>query len=203
MTQRNKNILLILLIVAPFILTMLFVRIFVDLDDLERTNKGTLILPHVQFDALKPTHMDGSTFAVSELADQWNLLYIAAGECDTRCKNGLYYLIKQLRQGLGADAPRVRRLIAHTTVASDELRAFLDEKATGMVELQLDALAVQEALAPFMEGADSAVNHIFLVAPDGQIFMWYPSHEDMQDVLLEADKILYDLKRTLKGSLIG
>jgi cytochrome oxidase Cu insertion factor (SCO1/SenC/PrrC family) len=203
MTQRNKNILLMLLIIAPFILTMVIVRTFVDLSDLERTNKGTMILPHVQFDALKATHMDGSIFSVDELAGQWNLLYIAAGECDTSCKNSLYYLIKQLRQGLGADAPRVRRLIAHTAEASDELRAFLDEKATGMVELQFDPQSVQEALTPAMEGADTAINHIFLLAPDGQIFMWYPSHEDMQDVLLEADKILYDLKRTLKGSLIG
>lgn len=203
MTQRNKNILLMLLIIAPFLLTMVFVRTFVDPNDLERTNKGTLILPHVQFDALKPTHMDGSAFAVSELANQWSLLYVAAGECDTSCKNGLYYLIKQLRQGLGSDAPRVRRLIAHTSEANEELRSFLDEKATGMVEIKFDSVAVQEALRPFMDGADAALDHIFLVAPDGQIFMWYPSHEDIQDVLLEADKILYDLKRTLKGSLIG
>ncbi|MDF1629056.1 MAG: hypothetical protein P1U78_04580 [Alcanivoracaceae bacterium] len=203
MTQRNKNLLIMLLIIAPFALTMAFVHLFVDLEDLDRTNKGTLILPHVQFEDLKPLHTDGSRFQSSELNGQWTLLYIAAGECGTACKNGLYYLVKQLRLGLGSDAPRVRRLVAHTADASDELRSFLDDNVAGMIEVQTDADAVNHALLPFMSGASEATNHIFLVAPDGQIFMWYPTHEDIQDVLLESDKILHDLKRTLKGSLIG
>ncbi|MCC1496502.1 hypothetical protein [Alcanivorax sp. 1008] len=203
MTQRNKNLLIMLLIIAPFALTMAFVHLFVDLEDLDRTNKGTLILPHVQFEDLKPMHTDGSRFQASELSGQWTLLYIASGECGTACKNGLYYLVKQLRLGLGSDAPRVRRLIAHTAEISEELRSFLDDNVAGMIEIQADANAVNHALLPFMSGASEATNHIFLVAPDGQIFMWYPTHEDIQDVLLESDKILYDLKRTLKGSLIG
>jgi hypothetical protein len=97
----------------------------------------------------------------------------------------------------------VRRLIAHTAEISEELRSFLDDNVAGMVEIQADADAVNHALLPFMSGASKATNNIFLVAPDGQIFMWYPTHEDIQDVLLESDKILHDLKRTLKGSLIG
>ena len=203
MTQRNKNILIMLLIIAPFALTMAFVHLFVDLEDLDRTNKGTLIVPHVQIEDLKPLHPDGRRFEASELTGQWTLLYIAAGECATACKNGLYYLIKQLRQALGSDAPRVRRVIAHTADASAELRDFLDNNVAGMLEIQADADAVNHALLPFMSSATAATDHIFLVAPDGQVFMWYPTHEDIQDVLLESDKILYDLKRTLKGSLIG
>ena len=203
MTQRNKNLLIMLLIIAPFALTMAFVHLFVDLEDLDRTNKGTLILPHVQIEDLKPLHIDGRRFQASELAGQWTLLYVAAGECSTACKNGLYYLVKQLRQALGSDAPRVRRVIAHTAEVSDELRAFLDDNVAGMLEIQTDAEAVNHALLPFMTGASKAADHIFIVAPDGQIFMWYPTHEDIQDVLLESDKILYDLKRTLRSSLIG
>jgi cytochrome oxidase Cu insertion factor (SCO1/SenC/PrrC family) len=194
---------MMLLIIAPFALTMAFVHLFVDLEDFDRTNKGTLLVPHVQIEDLKPSHADGRSFAGSELAGQWTLLYVAAGDCGTACKNGLYYLIRQLRQGLGSDAPRVRRVIAHTTDASEELRAFLDDNVAGMMEIQVDADALNQTLLPLMTGASEATNHIFLVAPDGQIFMWYPTHEDIQDVLLESDKILHDLKRTLKGSLIG
>jgi hypothetical protein len=203
MTQRNKNLLIMLLIIAPFALTMAFVHLFVDLEQLDRTNKGTLIIPHVQLEDLKPLRADGAPFAVSELAGQWSILYVAGGECATACKHGLYYLVRQLRLGLGSDAPRVRRVIAHTTAADDDLRAFLDNEVAGMLEILVDADAVSHALTPFMGGPASAVDHIFLVAPDGQIFMWYPTHEDIQDVLLESDKMLYDLKRTLKGSLIG
>ena len=203
MTQRNRNLLIMALIIAPFALTMAFVHLFVDVSEMDRTNKGTLILPHVQLEDLKPLGTNGERYDIGELGGQWTLLYIAAGECESACKNGLYYLIKQLRLALGSDAPRVRRMIAHTAEPGESLRAFLDNEVAGMVELQVDAEAVNHALLPFMQGAGSAVDHIFLLAPDGQIFMWYPTHEDIQDVLLESDRILYDLKRTLKGSLIG
>lgn len=203
MTQRSKNLVIMMLIIAPFALTMAYVHLFVDISELDRTNKGTLIIPHVQMEDLKPLQLNGERYPVSELAGQWTLLYVAAGDCATACKNGLYYLIRQLRQGLGSDAPRVRRMIAHSTPPAAELRAFLDNEVAGMVEIQVDADAINHALLPFMSGASRATDHIYLVAPDGQIFMWYPTHEDIQDVLLESDKILYDLKRTLKGSLIG
>lgn len=203
MTPRTKNTLIMLMIIAPFVLTMAYVHLFVDVSELDRTNKGTLIIPHVQIEDLKPVYRDGNRLQASDLSGQWTLLYIAAGECETACKNGLYYLIRNLRQGLGSDAPRVRRLIAHTAKPSDELRAFLDNEVAGMVEVQVSSDAIEHALLPFMDGATQATDHIFLVAPDGQIFMWYPTHENIQDVLLESDKILYDLKRTLKGSLIG
>ena len=106
MTQRNKNLLMMLLIIAPFALTMAFVHLFVDLEDLDRTNKGTLLIPHVQIESLKPSYTDGRNFTASELAGQWTILYVAAGDCGTACKNGLYYLVKQLRLGLGSDAPQ-------------------------------------------------------------------------------------------------
>ncbi len=203
MTTRTKNLLILALMIAPFVLTFLYVRFFVDISDLDKNNKGTLIVPHVDIVDLKPRHLDGSAFTLDELAGQWTMLYIASGDCDTACKNGLYYLIKQLRKSLDVDTPRVRRLIAHTRAASPALREFLDDKVAGMDELLVDSVAVEHALLPFMQGASSASNHIYLVSPDGKIFIWYPSHEDINQVLLEADRIRADLKRTLKGSLIG
>ena len=202
MQKRTKNRLLLLLMVAPFVLTFIYVRFFVTLDDLGRNNKGTLIIPHVDMVDLKPTHLDGKPFSDDQLAGKWTLMYTANGSCDTLCKNGLYYLIMQLRKSLDTDTPRVRRLVVHMQAPDRELRQFLDNKVTGMEELNVDSVAVEHALLPFMKGAPSAANHIFIVSPDGKIFIWYPSHKEMQDVLLEADKIRDDLKRTLKGSLI-
>ena len=59
MTTRSKNLLLLALMVLPFILTFAYVRLFVDLDDMERNNKGNLIIPHVDFSDLKPRLPDG------------------------------------------------------------------------------------------------------------------------------------------------
>ena len=203
MTTRSKNLLILALMVLPFILTFAYVRLFVDLDDMERNNKGNLIIPHVDFSDLKPRLPDGSVFDASALDGKWTMLYLSNGECGTACKNGLYYLVMQLRKSLDTDTPRVRRIIATTRTPTPELREFLDDKVAGMEELLVDSVALEHALLPFMKGAGSAVDHIFLVSPDGKIFIWYPTHEDMQDVLLEADRIRADLKRTLKGSLVG
>lgn len=202
MSLRQKNLLILALMLAPFIASALYVRLFVHVEDMPQVNKGTLLIPHVQFADLKPTR-DGQPFPPQALDGQWSMLYLANGSCSTRCKNGLYYLMRQLRLALGADAPRVRRIIGHAAPADESLRQFLADEVSGMLELNIDGEAVRHALLPFMNGADSAFEHIFLMAPDGQIFIWYPSHEAMDDVLLESDNILFDLKRTLKGSLIG
>lgn len=207
MTTRNKNRLLLLCMIAPFLLTFAYIRVFVDLDDMGRNNKGTLIIPHVDFADLKPRGLNGAALNSDQindrLAEQWTLLYIANGDCTVSCKNALFYLITQLRKSLDTDTPRVRRLIAHTRPAGLELQAFLDEKVSGMDEIFIDGVAAEHALVPFMLGESGAANHIYIVSPDGKIFIWYPTHEKMEDVLLEADKIRADLKRTLKGSLIG
>ncbi|PKM22504.1 MAG: hypothetical protein CVV10_03930 [Gammaproteobacteria bacterium HGW-Gammaproteobacteria-14] len=203
MTARTKNMMMMALIVAPFALTFAFVHLFVDLDKLDRVNKGSLIIPHVAIESLQPTNSNGDAVTADSLAGKWTLLYIAAGECDTACKNGLYYLIQQLRLGLGSDAPRVRRVIAHSAPPQPSLRDFLDNQVAGMIEISVDAEALRSNLGAAFPESTNPENHIYLMAPDGQIFMWYPSHEDMEQVLLEADKLLYDLKRTLKGSLIG
>lgn len=203
MTKRSKNLLILLCMVLPFVLTFAYIRLFVNLDEIGRNNKGSLIIPHVDFGDLKPRYPDGREYVTDQLAGRWTLMYISNGACATGCKNALYYLITQLRKSLDADTPRVRRLIAYTQEPETALRHFLDEKAPGMDELRIDSVATEHALLPFMSGANSAIDHIYIVSPDGKIFIWYPTHDDMQDVLLEADKIRADLKRTLKGSLIG
>lgn len=207
MTTRNKNRLLLLCMVAPFLLTFAYIRLFVDLDEMGRNNKGTLIIPHVDFADLKPRDINGTVLNDEEintrLAEQWTLLYIANGECEVSCKNALFYLITQLRKSLDTDTPRVRRLIAHTRPAGTDLQKFLNENVSGMEEVFIDSVAAEHALVPFMQGESSAVNHIYIVSPDGKIFIWYPTHENMDDILQEADKIRADIKRTLKGSLIG
>lgn len=203
MTQRQKNILLTLLIVAPFVLTFAFVRLFVDLESLERVNKGTMILPHVQLDALAPRLTNGEAFTTINTRGHWSMLYIADGSCETSCKNALYYLIRQLRLSLGADSNRIERVIMHTAEPDSSLREFLDNNVAGMTELQVRADAVNSAFSAVFTETDSATGKVYVMSPDGQIILWYPSHEQQEQVLLEADNILSDLKRILKGDVNG
>ena len=203
LSQRNKNILITLLIIAPFVLTFAFVRLFVDLDNLDRVNKGTMILPHVQLEALAARKLDGSYFTEVDTGNQWSLVYLAGERCDTSCKNALYYLIRQLRLSLGADSKRVERIVMLTSEPDQELREFLDTNVVGMTELQVAPEAVSRAFSAVFPTADDAIGKVFIMSPDGQIILWYPSHAEQQAVLLEADNVLADLKRILKGDVNG
>jgi len=204
MSPRTKNIATLAAIVAPFVLFFLAGRFLIDPWELPRENKGQLLIPHIDMAKLNAVNDDGDAYTGDDMTGLWSILYVAGSECDTRCKNGLYYQMRQVRQTLGADVDRVRRVILHTAPAGDSLNAFLNNNVKGMVSIHAEPQAVNNALAPVYESTDGEpVGDIFLVSPDGQIFMRYPTHENMDATLEEAENIRVDLKRTLKGSLIG
>ena len=204
MSPRTKNIATLSAIVAPFVLFFLAGRFLIDPWELPRENKGQLLIPHIDMAKLNAVNDDGNAYTGDDMTGLWTILYVAGSECDTRCKNGLYYQMRQVRQTLGADVDRVRRVILHTAPAGDSLNAFLNNNVKGMVSIHAEPQAVNNALAPVYESTDGEpVGDIFLVSPDGQIFMRYPTHENMDATLEEAENIRVDLKRTLKGSLIG
>jgi len=204
MSPRTKNIATLAAIIAPFVLFFLAGRFLIDPWELPRENKGQLLIPHIDMATLKAVDEDGDAYTSDDMAGLWTILYVAGSECDTRCKNGLYYQIRQVRQTLGADVDRVRRVILHTAPAGNSLNEFLNNNVKGMVSIHAEPQTVNNALAPVYETTTGEpVGDIFLVSPDGQIFMRYPTHENMDATLEEAENIRVDLKRTLKGSLIG
>ena len=204
MSPRTKNIATLVAIIAPFVRFFLAGRYLIDPWEMPRENKGQLLIPHIDMATLNARDEAGEPYSGEDMAGLWTILYIAGSDCDTRCKNGLYYQVRQVRLTLGEDIERVRRVILHTAPADDSLTAFLNDNVAGMVSVHADPQAVSEALAPVYDPEPSQpVGDIFLVSPDGQIFMRYPTHEDMDATLEEAENIRVDLKRTLKGSLIG
>src|SRR5690606_34912624 len=178
MQERSKNFLILGLIVGVFVAFFLAGRFLINPDELPRLNKGTLIVPHVSIDTLDLRDENGAPYTSADTAGQWSLTYIANGTCDDACKNGLFYLIRQLRLSLDRDAHRVRRLIIHTAEPNAELRAFLDDNVAGMTEVRADANVIKSRLHDAMQPDTSATGHIFLISPDGMIFMWYPTHPD-------------------------
>ncbi|MGB2060408.1 hypothetical protein [uncultured Alcanivorax sp.] len=204
MSPRIKNIATLVAIVAPFILFFLAGRFLIDPWELPRENKGQLLIPHIDMATLNAVDEEGEDYNGDDMAGLWTILYVAGSDCDTRCKNGLYYQIRQVRLTLGADVDRVRRVILHTAPPSEALNDFLNNNVDGMVSIHADPQTVNTALAPVYDTTTGEpIGDIFLVSPDGQIFMRYPTHENMDATLEEAENIRVDLKRTLKGSLIG
>lgn len=199
MSPRTKSMLTLAAIVSPFVIFAIIGRFLINPWELPRQNKGTLLIPHISMQALQTRDAQNMPLTEDTLAGQWSLLYIASAECDTACKNGLYYQIRQVRRALGEDVQRVRRVILHTAPAAESLTTFLNDNVSGMVQLYGDAATITQALGD----TPTPVGQIYIVSPDGQIFMRYPTHESMDATLEEAENIRLDLKRTLKGSLIG
>ncbi|EKF75721.1 hypothetical protein A11A3_02592 [Alcanivorax hongdengensis A-11-3] len=195
---------MLLAIISPFVLFFLAGRYLVDPWSLPRVNKGQLLIPHIPLASLNASDTGGQPFTGTDTTGKWSLLYIAGPDCDPACKNGLYYQMRQVRLTLGENSQRLRRVILQTAPPGPALSAFLADKVDGMVVLNADLDKVKQALAPaYTPGPSKPRGDIFLVSPDGQIFMRYPTHEDMDATLEEAENIRVDLERTLKGSLIG
>ncbi|MCK0153210.1 hypothetical protein MWU49_05830 [Alcanivorax sp. S6407] len=204
MSPKTKNKLTLVAIISPFLLFALAGRFLIDPWELPRQNKGQLLIPHIDVTALEASDGEGHPFGADDTKGMWSILYVAGSECDTRCKNGLYYQVRQVRLALGEDIDRVRRVVLHTAPAGTSLSEFLRDNVDGMISIHAAPEAVQQALAPvYSPDPSHPVGDIFLVSPDGQIFMRYPTHENMEATLEEAENIRVDLKRTLKGSLIG
>ena len=199
MSPRTKNRLTLLAIVGPFVLFFIAGRYFVDPWELPRENQGELLIPHIQLDTLALRDGSGEPYDGEDTAGLWTLMYVAGAECGKACKNGLYYQMRQVQQTLGENMDRLRRVVVHTAPANAELRAFLKDNVAGTVEVDGDPSTVSEALAP---ASEHPVGDIFVVSPDGQIFLRYPTHDSMDATLEEAENIRLDLERTLKGSLI-
>ena len=201
--QPKQSKLALVLILGIFLAFFVVGRFFIDPSVMPRLNQGTLLIPHLDVDELELRTADGEPYLAEDMSGQWSLLYIADGSCDSACKNGLYYLMRQLRLSMDRDIDRVRRVILHTAQPDDELRDFLHDNVAGMLELHGSATLINSQMADIEDSPADARGHIYLVSPDGFIFIWYPTHEDMEGTLEEADRIRSDLKRTLKGSLIG
>lgn len=200
MTQRTRNLLVLGAIFGIFIAFAIAGRYFVDPAEMDRLNRGTLIVPHVPIAELELTTTKGQAWTGEDMAGQWSLMYIAGNQCKQACKNALFYLMTRLRRSLAQDADRLRLILVHTRPPSDQLRAFMEEKLAPMVELQGQPGPIRKALASAFEGDIDPRHHLYMVAPDGQIFMWYPPHKDKEALLEEADGIYEDLTRTLKGA---
>lgn len=198
MTPRHKNLMTLAAIIGIFVAFALAGRL-INVNQLGKTNEGNLIVPHVAMDRLQ-LRQDGQPFGNPQVR-HWSLMYIAGKGCEAACKNALFYQMQRTRLALGEQGSRLQ-LLAVATDTNPALLAFLKAKTPDIQLLEGHAPWVEAALKTGL-GGKSALGRVFLVSPDGMVFMWYDSHADKDGTIVESSHIYDDVRTTLKGSLTG
>lgn len=156
-----------------------------------RRNFGELINPQRPLPAMATQTLDGKVGQLTALKDQWLLLSVAGGDCNTRCEQNLYFQ-RQLRESLGREKERLDRV-------------WLVNDQAPVREVLLPALASATVLrvapgdvAQWLEPAPGKrlQDHLFLVDPLGNLMMRFPADMDAA----AAAKAKRDLDRLLRAS---
>jgi len=156
-----------------------------------RRNFGELINPQRPLPPLATQTLEGKTGKLTALKDQWLLLSVAGGACDTRCEQNLYFQ-RQLRESLGREKERLDRV----WLVDDDISvrpALLPALVAATV------LRVQPGdLAQWLEPSPGKrlQDHLYLVDPLGNLMMRFPADMDAEG----GAKAKRDLDRLLRAS---
>jgi hypothetical protein len=121
--------------------------------------------------------------ALEPLRGKWVLVTFDAAACDAYCEKKLY-IVRQVRRAQGKDMDRVERLWALTDGGKPRSELLAGIEGTRLADL-----------AP-VGFPGSAVDHIYVIDPLGNLMMRYPRDPD-------PSKMIKDLQRLLKYSRAG
>ena len=156
-----------------------------------RRNHGVLIDPQRALPDIATTTLDGRPGTLRDLKDQWLLVSVAGGACDTACQNHLY-LQRQMREGLGKDKERLDWvwLIPDDAPVAESMRPALAQATV----LRVPAPALAQWLAP--EPGRALADHLYLVDPLGNWMMRFPAGLDTAG----AARAKRDIERMLRAA---
>lgn len=156
-----------------------------------RRNFGELISPQRPLPPLATQTLDGKTGELTELKNQWLLLSVAGGACDTRCEQNLYFQ-RQLRESLGREKERLDRV----WLVDDDIpvRPALLPALTAATVLRVPPGALAQWLEP--AAGKRLEDHLYLVDPLGNLMMRFPADMDAE----AGAKAKRDLDRLLRAS---
>jgi cytochrome oxidase Cu insertion factor (SCO1/SenC/PrrC family) len=157
----------------------------------EPVSHGEIIEPARPLKPFSLATPTGGRLKLEDLRGHWTLVFVD-GACDKDCKKILYYT-RQIREALGRDADRVRRLYLLTTAVSPgDLNALLAEHP-GL----LMAFASPEQARFTLQLTDSEKeNAVYVVDPLGNLMMRYSERA-------KPKGMLKDLKKLLRISRVG
>lgn len=198
--QQRKARLVMLAIVAVFVLPFIVLPLFSSPERAGKTNKGWLIQPHIPLAELALTH-EQQAVTESYLEKRWILLYVIPETCDAVCitaRNNALYAMRQVRLSLDRSVDRVQQLLVYTSGLDGPLSALLEKEFSVMKTAQGNRQTLEQVLFSRLPERYPAGN-IFLMSPDGYVFMSYPTFADEEESVLRARDIRADLKKSIKG----
>lgn len=155
------------------------------------TPNGTLIDPARPLEPFRLQSGDGGTLTLDGLRGQWNLVHFVAERCEEACRERLYET-RQVRDALGEDRSRVRRLIVAGGGQGTPGLDDIIEEHPRLVIMRGDGRGEFGRQFPAERGNDT----VFLVDPVGNLMMRFAPE-------LPPGDMLEDLEKLLKLSRIG
>lgn len=198
--QQRKARLMMLAIVAVFVLPFIVLPLFSSPERAGKTNKGMLIQPHIPLAELALIY-EQNAVTESFLEKRWILLYVIPETCDAVCisaRNNALYAMRQVRLSLDRSVDRVQQILVHTSELDDPLSALLEKEFSVMKIVQGNRQTLDPVLFSRLPERHPA-GSIFLMSPDGYVFMSYPTFVDEEESVLRARDIRADLKKSIKG----
>jgi hypothetical protein len=156
-----------------------------------RRNYGELITPQRMLPAVSAISSDGSANLLTSLKDQWLLISVSGGACESVCQKNLYFQ-RQLRESLGREKDRLDWLVLFnddTPVPPALAPALKDANV-----LRVPARELAQWLEA--EPGQALTAHLYLVDPLGHWMMRFPANMDAAG----AAKAKQDLERLLRAS---
>ncbi len=181
MSSLNRSQRAIIIVFVAFIVPLLAAWLILSQHWYEAgTNKGTLLQP--------PVTLEQQT---EKLPEGWQLGYIAPQNCETSCENTLY-VMNQVDVAIGKDTDRLTPVVLHQ---SESLQASFNHSAPHITQLVTPELISQLSALP--------ENTVFIIDPMHNVMLYYPTHEDKEQMIAEGKNMLADLRKLLKLSRIG
>ena len=155
------------------------------------TPHGTLIEPPQPLEPFRLESGGGKTLTLEGLRGQWHLVVFVPERCNEACRQRLYET-RQVRDALGEDRSRVRRLVVAGAGRSTRGLEDVLEEHPRLVVMQGDGRGEFGRQFP----VERTSGTVFLVDPNGNLMMRFAPG-------VPAGDMLDDLEKLLKLSRIG
>ena len=186
---RLRMLMVLLVCAAPVIASYLT---FYVLRPQSLKSFGELVLPVVSMPDIQATDLKGEPLALRSLTQQWLLVSVSSGACDSDCQQNLY-LQRQTRAALGRERDRTDWvwLITDDAPVDTALLAGLQDA----VVLRVSAADLAQWLSP--QDGQQLQDHLYLVDPHGDWMMRFPAHLQVD----HAPRMRKDWERLLRASV--
>jgi len=201
LARQRRARLIMLGIVAVFVLPFFVLPLFTSPERVGKTNKGLLIQPHLPLSELALVDEQQQPLLANNLGAHWTLLYVIPETCDVDCvsaRNNALYAMRQVRLSLDRNVDRVQQLLVFTANPDADLTGLIQKEFAGMKHARGSRPTLDRALNAVLPVRYPA-GSIFLMSPDGYVFMAYPTFVDEKESVLRARDIRADLKKSIKG----